>query len=75
MDENIINDLANSLRCSIDKSINNSINASIRKSFNQSYGEGIYDSINGSKLRLSGGKGILSRLNQVFGSINENEDE
>ena len=73
LDERDVNELANSLRCSVDKSINNSINASIRKSFNQSYADGIYDSINGSKLKLSGGKGILSRLNQVFGSVVEDE--
>ena len=39
---------------------------SLGKSYNQSYADGIYDSVNGSKLRLSGGKGILNRLKQAF---------
>ncbi len=67
----MVKELAISLRGSIDKSINSSINRSIQQSYNQSYADGIYDSIHGSKLKLSGGKGILSKLNQVFGSIAE----
>ena len=69
--ENMIKEIAISLRGSIDKSLNSSINRSIQQSYNQSYADGIYDSIHGSKLKLSSGKGILGKLNQVFGSIAE----
>ena len=75
INENNINELANSLRCSIDKSFSNSINKSLKKSYNQSYAEGIYDSIDGSKLKFSGGKGILSKLNQVFGNSFDTVEE
>ena len=68
--DQIINGIATSLRSSIDKSINSSINSSIRQSYNQAYNQseegGIYDSLHGSLLKLSGGKGILSRLTQAF---------
>ena len=73
LDENSVNELALSLRNSIDKSLNNSLNASLRKSIGQSYADGIYDSINGSTIMLSSGKGILSKLNQVFGSVKNEE--
>jgi hypothetical protein len=70
LDDDNIRELGNLLRLSIDKSTNSSINGSIRQSYNQSYAEGIYDSLHGSNLVLSGGKGILGKLKQVFGSTN-----
>ena len=77
--ESHVKELASSLKRSIDKSINSSINSSIKQSYNQdynlsynvSYADGIYDSIQGSKIKTNGDKGILHRLNQVFGSIAE----
>ena len=77
--ENHVKELASSLKRSIDKSINSSINSSVKQSHNQeynlsynlSYADGIYDSIHGSKIKTNGDKGILHRLNQVFGSIAE----
>ena len=75
--ESSVNILSNSLRNSIDKSLN----TSLRKSITQSYADGIYDSINvnESKIKFSESGGILSKLNQVFGSVmeedNENENE
>jgi chromosome segregation ATPase len=74
--ESSVNILSNSLRNSIDKSLN----TSLRKSITQSYADGIYDStnLNESKIKFESG-GILSKLNQVFGSVlgedNENGNE
>ena len=59
-------ELAASLRSSIDKSTNSSINNSIK----QSNADNIYDSIHGSTLKNSTGKGILNRLTQFYGSKN-----
>ena len=68
--ENDVNEyareMAASLRGSKDKSTNSSINNSIRQSITES----IYDSIHGSNLKTSSGKGILSKLNQFYGSKN-----
>ena len=77
--DNHVKELATTLKRSIDKSINSSINSSVQQSYNQaynqsynpSYADGIYDSLHGSKINTPGDRGILHRLNQVFGSITE----
>ena len=68
IDDEYLRDLASSLRSSIDKSTNMSINMSLQQSYNQSYADGIYDSLHGSNMQFSSGKGLLNRMKQVFRS-------
>ena len=80
LEESYVKELASSLKSSIDKSFSSSINKSIQQSYNQSYNQsysdGNCDSLHDSKLKTSGGKGLLNKLGQTFDSIVEiNEDD
>ena len=64
LDDNLINELADSLRGSIDKSTNSEVNESLRKSINHSYNQSIRNSLMTSN--NNEGQGILKRLELAF---------
>ena len=64
LDDNLINELADSLRGSIDKSTNSEVNESLRKSINHSYNQSIRNSLMTSN--NNEGQGILKRLKLAF---------
>ena len=70
IEDNVIEDIRNSLRGSIDKSFDASVNESLRRSINHSYNQSMRNSLMSSI--NTEGQGILRRLKLAFeGSVNK----